>query len=62
MDDYRIGQKGVDGQSQWGTITRETKVRLDGWCEGGPRQLRNGCGSCAKDRKEWRALVHFHET
>ena len=53
------GQKGVDGCSQCGTGTRETEVRLDGWCEGGLRQQRNDCGGCAKDRKEWRALVHM---
>ena len=35
------GQNGVDGQSQWGTGTRETEVRLDGWCKGGLRQQRN---------------------
>ena len=27
--------------------TRETKVRLDGWCEGGLRQQRNDDGGCA---------------
>ena len=32
-------------------------VRLDGWCEGGLGQQRNDGGECAKDRKEWRALV-----
>ena len=54
------GQKGVDGRSQWRTGTRETKVRLDGWCEGG---LSNrgmtveAARQCAKDRKEWRALA-----
>ena len=31
---------GVDGRSQWGTGTRETEVRLDGWCEGGLTQQR----------------------
>ena len=29
------------------TGTWETKVRLDGWCEGGLRQQRNGGGGCA---------------
>ena len=56
------GQKGVvDGQSQWRTVTRETEVRLDGWCEGGLRQQRNDGGGCAstEDRKEWRALLHM---
>ena len=41
------GQKGVNGRSQWGTGTRETEVRLDGWCEGGLRQQRNDVGGCA---------------
>ena len=39
--------------------TRETEVRLDGWCECGPGQQRNdsgGCATCVKDRKEWRAI------
>ena len=41
--------------------TRETEVRLDGWCKGGLGQQMNDDGAarqCAKDRKEWRALVH----
>ena len=42
------GQKGGDGRSQWGTGTRETEARLDGWCESGLRQQFN----VAKDRKE----------
>ena len=38
---WRELEKGVDGRYQWGTGgwvtmgTRETEVRLDGWCEGG---------------------------
>ena len=44
-------QKGVDGRSQWVMGTRETKVRLDGWCEGGLRQERNDCGGCAAMHK-----------
>ena len=32
------------------TGTRETEVRLDGWCEGGLRQQRNG-GGCATMRE-----------
>ena len=60
MDEYRpYDQKGVDGRSQWGMSTREIECRLDGWCEGGLRQQRNDCGGCAKDRKEFRALVHM---
>ena len=29
------------------TGTRETEVRLDGWCESGIRQQRNDGGGCA---------------
>ena len=45
------GQKGVDGRSQWGTSTRETEVKLDGWCEGGLRQQRNDGVGCATMRE-----------
>ena len=41
------GQEGDDGRSQWRTLTRETEVRLDGWCEGGLRQQRNDSRGCA---------------
>ena len=44
MDDCSMA-KGVDGRSQFGTGTRETEVRLDGWCEGGVRQQRNDAGT-----------------
>ena len=53
------------------TGTRETEVRLDGWCEGGLRQQRNG-GGCATMRErservkspgthvtEWVSRGHF---
>ena len=56
------GQKGFDGGSKWRAGTRATEVRLDGWCEGGLGQHRNDGGAvrqCAKDRKEWRALVYM---
>ena len=45
------GQKSVDGRSQWGTDTRETEVRLDGWCEGDLRQQRNDGGGSATMRE-----------
>ena len=67
MDEYRMTmQKGVDGRSQWRTGTKETEVRLNGWCEGGLSNRIITVEACAKDRKEWRALVHmqlneFHE-
>ena len=46
------GQKGVDGRSQWGTGTRETEVRLDGWYAGGLRQHRNDGGGCETMREK----------
>ena len=33
------------------TGTRETEVRLDGWCECGLRQQMNDCGGCATIRE-----------
>ena len=62
MDEYRIARRVLFGRSQWGTGMRETEVRLDGCCEDGLRQQRNdggGCRQCAKDRKEWTAMVHM---
>ena len=44
------GQKGVDGQSRWMMGTRETEIRLDGWCEGVLRQQRNDNGGCVTMR------------
>ena len=46
-----FGQKGFDGGSKWRAGTRETKVRLDGWCEGGLGQQRNDGGGCATMRE-----------
>ena len=34
-----------------GAGTRETEVRLDGWCEGGLRQQRYDGGGCATMRE-----------
>ena len=45
------GQKGVNGRRKWRAGTRETEVRLDGWCEGGLGQQRNDGGGCASMRK-----------
>ena len=36
-----FGQKGVDAGGKWRAGTRETEVRLDGWCEGGLGEQRN---------------------
>ena len=41
---------------------RETEVRPDGWCEvalGNRGMMVEAAGQCAKDQKEWRALVHM---
>ena len=50
------GQKGVDGQNKWRVGVRETKVRLDGWCDGGLGQqemaVEAAC-QCVKYWKEW---------
>ena len=43
----------VERMDEWRTGTRETEVRLDGCCEGGLRQQRNGGGGCAKDGEPW---------
>ena len=45
------GQKGFYGGSKWRAGTRETEVRLDGWCEGGLRQQRNDGGGCTTMRE-----------
>ena len=42
----RYGHKCVDGGCKWRASTRETEVRLDGWCEGGLGQQRNDGGGC----------------
>ena len=46
-----VWQKGVDGGSKSRAGTRETEVRLDGWCEGGLRQQRNDGGGSATMRE-----------
>ena len=43
--------KGDDGGNKWRAGTRETEVRLNGWCEGGLGQQRNDGGGCAAMRK-----------
>ena len=44
--------KGVDGGSKWKTVTSETEVSLDGWCEVGLGQQRNACGDRIRERSE----------
>ena len=45
------GQKSVDGGCKWRAGTRETEVRLDGWCKGDLGQQRNDGGGCASMRE-----------
>ena len=51
MDDYRIARRVLMADG-----TRETEVRLDGWCEGGFRQQRNDGGGCATIRERVESL------
>ena len=59
MDDYRLARRVLMAEVSGGTGTRVTKVRLDGWCEGGLRQQRNDGGGCATmcKRPERRAAI-----
>ena len=56
------GQKGVDGESKWRAGRGRRRL---GWMEGVKVALGNtgmtveAVRQCAKDRKEWRALVHM---
>ena len=52
--------KGVmlwNGQSQWMTGTRETEVRLDGWCEGDLGQQSYEGEGCATMRERSERVV-----
>ena len=51
MDRAPYGQKGDDIGGKWREGTRETEVRLDGWCEGGLGQQKNDGGGCASMRE-----------
>ena len=45
MDEHRTARRVLMAEvSGRGAGTRETEVRLDGWCEGSLRQQRNGGG------------------
>ena len=51
MNEYRIARRVMMAEVSGGTGTRETEVRLDGWCEGGLRQQRNDGRGCATMRE-----------
>ena len=40
-------------------LYRIAEVRVDGWLEDCLGQQRDDCGGCAKEMKEWKALVHI---
>ena len=58
------GQKGVDAGSKWGAGTRETEVKLGGWCESGLEQQGNDGRGCAsmRERPERVESSDTHET
>ena len=48
MDEYRLARSVLTAEVSMQRVgTRETKVGLDGWCEGGLGQQRNDGGGCA---------------
>ena len=51
MDDYRMARNVLMAKVRWRAGTRETEVRLDGWCEGGFEQQRNEGGGKATIRE-----------
>ena len=62
MDDYRMARRGMMAEVSGGWI--QNRQRL-GWMDGVKVALSNrgmkveAARPCAKDRKEWRALVHM---
>ena len=63
MDYYRMARRVLMAEVSGGRIRGRPRLGwMDGACEGALRQQRNDGGAarqCAKDRKEWRALVHM---
>ena len=50
MDEYPMARRMLRAEVSGEQCTRETEVRLDGWCEVGIRQQRNDGGGCATMR------------
>ena len=46
MDEYRMARRVLMAEVGYQVSTRETKVRLDGWSEGGLGQQSNDRGGC----------------
>ena len=60
MNEYRMARRVLMAEVSGGL--KETEVRLDRWCEmalGNRGMTVEAARQCAKDRKEWRALVHM---
>ena len=56
-----VWQIGVDGGSKWMAGTRQTEVRLDGWCEDGLGQQKNdGGGSATLSERQERVESPLH--
>ena len=51
MDEYRMARRVGMEERKWRAGTRETEVRLDGWCEGRFGQQRNDSGGFASMHK-----------
>ena len=49
MDEYRLARRVLMAEA-----TRETEVRLDGWCEGGLGQQINDGGGCTSMSEKWK--------
>ena len=61
MDEYRMARRVVMAEVSWGRVRGRPRL---GWMDGVKVALGNrgmtveAARQCAKDRKEWRALVH----
>ena len=52
MAEYRMARRVLMAEVRGGRVrSRESEVRLDGWCDGGLGQQRNDGGGCASLRK-----------
>ena len=62
MDDYRMARRVLMAEVSWGRVRGRPRL---GWMDGVKVSLGNramtveAARQCAKDRKEWRALVHM---